>query len=66
MGDLCAVEELADALGAYLGTVFGFQDLKDLADNARCRQDQALVGTFLRVLLIKEDAFLPPPSAQET
>ncbi len=46
--------------------VFGFRDLKGLRQITHgVAQDQALVDTFLRVLLIKEDAFLRRHPAQE-
>ncbi|CSF57444.1 Uncharacterised protein [Shigella sonnei] len=65
--DLCAVAELADAEGTYLGTGVRVPgDLKGLRQITHgVAQDQALVGTFLRVLLIKEDAFLRRHPAQE-
>ncbi|CAM3250922.1 hypothetical protein BvCms5BK_02774 [Escherichia coli] len=65
--DLCAVAELADAEGAHLGTGVRIPgDLKGLRQITHgVAQDQALVGTFLRVLLIKEDAFLRRHPAQE-
>ncbi|GDO29685.1 hypothetical protein BvCmsKSP081_02287 [Escherichia coli] len=65
--DLCAVAKLADAEGAHLGTGVRIPgDLKGLRQITHgIAQDQALVGTFLRVLLIKEDAFLRRHPAQE-
>ncbi|CAD5642177.1 Uncharacterised protein [Escherichia coli] len=65
--DLCTVAELADAEGAHLGTGVRIPgDLKGLRQITHgVAQDQALVGTFLRVLLIKEDAFLRRHPAQE-
>ncbi|CTR38401.1 Uncharacterised protein [Escherichia coli] len=65
--DLCTVAELADAEGAHLGTGVRIPgDLKGLRQITHgIAQDQALVGTFLRVLLIKEDAFLRRHPAQE-
>ncbi len=64
---MCAVAELADAEGAHLGTGVRIPgDLKGLRQITHgVAQDQALVGTFLRVLLIKEDAFLRRHPAQE-
>ncbi len=64
---MCAVAKLADAEGAYLGTGVRIPgDLKGLRQITHgIAQDQALVGTFLRVLLIKEDAFLRRHPAQE-
>ncbi len=65
--DLCAVAKLADAEGAHLGTgvrVPGdFKRFGQMAD--RVAQHQALVGTFVSMLLIKEDAFLRRHPAQE-
>ncbi|GCQ83499.1 hypothetical protein BvCmsHHNP029_01552 [Escherichia coli] len=65
--DLCAVAELADAEGAHLGTGVRVPwDFKRFGQMADCvAQHQALVGTFVSMLLIKEDAFLRRHPAQE-